>query len=107
MTSRSTCRWPGQSGATYVFYIYSPDERMPTASGVYIFAGATDQTTWRAAYIGQTQNFAARIPNHEQLNCASRNGATHIHLLGVDGGENARLQVESDLLAAIKPPCNG
>jgi hypothetical protein len=101
----ATCNWTGQSGAVYSYTIYPMDTQWNDVAGNYIFCKETSPSTWSAIYVGQTDSFKNRLPNHEKLPAAKRLGATHIHA-HVNTDEKARLKEEQDLIAACKPPCN-
>jgi len=98
--------WKGVSGNTYRYIVYGLDTRWNDVPGNYIFAKWTG-SRWVAVYIGETESFLQRLPDHEKIACARRNGATHIHAHVNNGGRDARRREESDLVAAHNPPCNG
>jgi predicted GIY-YIG superfamily endonuclease len=51
-------------------------------SGLYIFAYKGEQY-WHPLYVGQTDDFSARLSCHERWDEAVRKGATHVHALSV------------------------
>jgi excinuclease UvrABC nuclease subunit len=51
-------------------------------AGLYIFA-YFDGKLWRPVYIGKTEDFSSRLPNHERWDEALQIGATHVHALAV------------------------
>lgn len=75
-------------------------------AGNYAFAKETKPGFWKAVYFGQTKNLNQRHDNHEKEDCATRNGATHIHARLNSQGESARLAEEKDLILRWQPPCN-
>jgi len=101
-----TCVWTGASGKKYEYKIHTIDADWNDVPGNYIFAKETSQRNWEAVYIGETESFKDRLPNHNELPCIRRNGGTHIHA-HVNQDSQARLDEESDLLANIQTPCNG
>ena len=74
-----TCSWPLGNGEGIKFTIFSHKANWNYAAGLYIFAYRTDTIHWRAIYVGQTNDFSSRIPNHKRWNEAVRLGATHVH----------------------------
>ena len=100
MTKR-ICKW-----LEYEFTVYEPLEaRRQKDGGVYIFAKFNLSGTWNALYIGETESFAERLPNHEKWDRAERMGATHIHLR-VYYTEAMRKSVEKELINYYRPPLN-
>jgi len=100
------CKWRGTSGKEYMYGIYSIDGTWNDVPGNYIFARETKPHTWEAIYIGETESFKERIPNHNELPCVRRNGGIHVHA-HVNRDSQARLAEEKDLLANNTTPCNG
>jgi hypothetical protein len=66
---------------THEFTIYEMDTtNWNDVAGVYIFSGLNvQQTQWKALYVGITESFKTRHPNHERWEEAKRLGATHVH----------------------------
>ena len=104
-TTQTTCNWQGASGKLYSYTIYSLNTQWNDVPGNYIFAKQVPGG-WQPLYIGETQSFKTRIPNHEKWPCVRRYGVTHIHAHRNDGGTAARKAEETDLLARFDPPCN-
>jgi hypothetical protein len=102
----ATCIWTGKSGTKYEYTIYAIDTTWNDVAGNYIFAKQLPSGLWEALYIGQTDSFANRLPNHEALPCVRRNGGTHVHA-HTNTNKEARLAEEKDLLDNHNPPCNG
>ena len=100
-----TVEWTGASGKTYKYWVYE-NTNWKEEAGNYIFAKQTTRGSV-ALYIGETTNLAERLPNHEALPCARRNGLTHIHAHLNPNGQAARRQEERDLIANYSPACNG
>ena len=99
------CEWTGASGKKYLYNIYPIDTSWNDVPGNYIFAKETSSRNWKAVYIGETESFKDRLPNHNELSCVHRNGGTHIHV-HVNKDSSARLDEEADLLANTSTPCN-
>ena len=94
--------WGGQA---FVVYPYSVTD-WNDLPGVYIFAGL-DETRqwWLAKYIGSTNSFSRRLPNHERWREAQNRGATHIHACVIHSA-SMRLELEESLIRAYTPPLN-
>jgi hypothetical protein len=75
----SNCAWPLGNGQSLECNIYGSGTTWNQVAGIYIFAYQTDETHWRALYVGQTDDFSSRIPSHERWAEAVRLGATHVH----------------------------
>lgn len=99
------CIWTGASGKKYEYAIYPIGTDWSDVAGNYIFARESSPHKWEAIYIGETESFKDRLPNHNELPCIKRNGGTHIHA-HVNRDSQARLDEEADLLANNKTPCN-
>ena len=99
------CLWPIGNGQTSEFTIYSFNDQWKNVAGLYIFALQTNQTHWRALYVGQTDDFSSRIPYHEKWNSAVRLGASHVHARVVPLAA-ARDTLERYLIATLQPPMN-
>ncbi len=100
------CKWVGASGKEYLYTIYQMNTSWNDVPGNYIFAKETTPHNWEAVYIGETESFKDRLPNHEALPCVRSNGGTHIHAR-TNSNSQARLAEEKDLLDSHKTPCNG
>ena len=74
--------------------------------GNYVFAKQQANGTFTAIYIGETEDLGTRLADHERRPCAIKNGATHILVRANNGGEQARLREEAELIAHCKPVCN-
>ena len=97
--------WQGASGNNYVFDLLERGNVPSNAAGLYIFVRAT-QNAYFAEYIGQAGNLNTRLSGHEIWPAAQARGASQVHLMAWSGGEVARKNVESDLIARWNPPLN-
>jgi predicted GIY-YIG superfamily endonuclease len=104
-TEARTILWPGQSGNKYNYSIYEIGTNFNDVAGNYVYAEETKPNSWSPKYFGQTNNLKNRLSNHEKETCATRNGATHIHV-HANSSETSRLSEEKDLIVNWKPPCN-
>lgn len=99
------CTWPLGTGQTIEFTIDDPDTTTWNAvAGLYIFAYYNGQH-WIAVYVGQTEDFSTRIPNHEKWDSARRLGATHIHAKVVPQAAT-RDTLEQRLIEYLQPVLN-
>ena len=77
--------------------------------GVYIFAGPKripgPGDPWLPLYIGQTESFADRLPDHDMTSAAVEWGATHIHARIVSE-ERKRQLLEAILIKEYQPLLN-
>ncbi|MEE9303801.1 MAG: hypothetical protein V3U84_08430 [Thiotrichaceae bacterium] len=98
------CKWPLGNNRHIEFNIYDRNDSWNDVAGLYIFSYHT-ANGWHALYVGQAESFQARLPNHERLDEAVRNGATHIHALGVSQQAQRDLW-EKRLIQTLQPPMN-
>jgi hypothetical protein len=96
--------WPLGDGTPLTFTIHEFAAKWDPVGGLYIFAGM-DGGRWFPVYVGQTPDFSARIPFHEQWDTARHNGATHVHALQVGLAAN-RDRWEKMLIQHLNPPLN-
>lgn len=101
----ATCSWPLGNGHSLEFTIYSCEEKWNKVAGLYIFSYQASSGRWHPLYVGQTNDFSARLPSHERLATALRRGATHIHALAVPLQED-RDALESMLIRHLQPVMN-
>ena len=95
------CLWDGTD-----FSIYDPSTvNWRTRSGIYIFAFVNWNDLWEALYVGQADNFRARLSWHERWEEALHRGATHVHARVVPQAANRDL-IEARLIFAYQPPMN-
>ena len=98
------CTWPLGNGQTVEFNIYDPQiTTWKAVAGLYIFA-YDDGQYWQALYIGQTDDFSARLPHHERLDEAAQRGATHIHAVVVPPAANRDTLEIRGLFSCRHPP---
>ena len=101
-----TIIWVGASGKQYEYWISSMGMAFVDEPGNYIFVKETSPNNWIPIYIGQTESLKNRLTDYEKVPCVMRYGATNIHAHTTSGGEQARKEEETDLLAKWDPPCN-
>jgi len=105
----STMTTKGESGKTYSFGVYPMDQSFREIGGIYIiterFKNKEGQYRHRFIYIGQTEDFSTRFDNHHKSDCFAEHNATCICTL-VEGDEDNRFAIETDLIRQHAPPCN-
>ncbi|MEI8341203.1 MAG: hypothetical protein WCH43_06660 [Verrucomicrobiota bacterium] len=100
----------GASGKKYTLEAYPLSTTFKALGGIYAISKRIlnqDKTgTHTVLYVGQTGDLSARFNDHHKEDCWTRNSANCISIL-LEGTEARRLAIESDLVNAINPPCNG
>lgn len=91
-------------GQTLVMHIYESDTTWAERSGLYVFV-IPGEGCWHPLYIGETDNFKNRLPNHERWEEAALRGATHVHAVVVPQ-EATRRDLEERLIRRYQPPMN-
>ena len=92
----------------FEFDVYLPLSNWSAKPGLYIFVGWDSvQRLWRLPplYIGKTDSFLDRLPNHEKWPEAARQGATHVHLLVMERAD-LREEIEKALIEHYQPTLN-
>jgi predicted GIY-YIG superfamily endonuclease len=109
MGKAGTQNWPGKSGKTYSFNVWTIDTSFKEVECVYIYTKDIGDS-WQLVYVGQTEHLATRLEEHENGNedsdkCIQRSGATHIHV-HQESSKLTRILVETDLRNNFKWSCN-
>ena len=99
-------QWEGASGKKYGYWIYKIGTTFKDEPGNYIYAKESSPNRWRPVYIGETGSLRDRLADHEKEDCATRNGATHIHAHTSSNDVSVRRAEESDLIEKWNPVCN-
>lgn len=106
----SKITWTGISGTKYSFHCHPIGTNYLALPGVYIFCKKAPDGFWDALYVGECDLFCNRIDRdlrqHHKFYDVTLAGATHICTIHVDGGNAARLRVETDLRHGLQPPFN-
>ena len=90
----------------YVFTVLSKAQAdAETAPGIYVFAAPNGAGQWIAKYVGQTESFAGRLPNHPKWSVALLMGAKAVHCLHVPTQADRDL-IEAWMIQAYQPPLN-
>lgn len=99
------CSWPLGNGDYLVFDVFDKNEGWHAVPGLYIFAYILSNGDWKAIYVGKTDDFSSRMPNHDRLNDAIKKGATHIHAKVVMSDYDRSL-FERMLIQNLQPELN-
>lgn len=99
-----TVNWKSQDGTVLAFEPLLQNVDWSDASGLYLF-GCVKNSTWKIFYVGQTNNFSNRIPNHDRWNEAKRLGASHVLAVVVDS-QTKRDKYEKELIQELQPSLN-
>lgn len=91
--------WGGHNFTSYLM-----DGNWNDVGGIYIFTGVRNNA-WNAYYIGLTESFLNRQPNHERWREAQQLGATNVHALVV-ADIASRETIEKALIGRFQPPLN-
>jgi hypothetical protein len=96
----------GASGRLYSYYQGFQSDSWQNVPINYMFA-FWNGTIWVVRYIGQAENAATRMPNHERWNEAVRSyGATHVLNHVGSQSKETRETEERDLILSHNPPMN-
>lgn len=105
-TTSALVQWPGQSGKTYSYEVFSLNAAFQPLPGNYIYACQADGGNWVPIYIAQTRDLHQRLEGHVRLEDAVAHGATHLHAHYCSAGQAARCSEERDLIQRWQPVCN-
>jgi hypothetical protein len=111
MAKLGTLTLKGVSGTEYAFDVYPADANWADGIAcVYYVSKRTTKAdgggTHAAIYIGETEDLKNRHVDHHKQECFERNGYNCISIHH-ESNASARLRIETDLVKAINPPCNG
>ena len=98
--------WIGASGTRYQYEVYQVGDDLPAVPGNYICV-ALISNEWLPIYAGQAKKLSERLDDHHKMRCINGHGATHIHVRVNNGGKQARLDEEDDIIRNYPFPCNG
>ena len=109
MARISTVSFTGLSKKQYVFDVWKTDQQFRDTGAIYAISRRyPNGNTYShdVAYFGQTEDLSARFEDHHKQDCFEEHGANCICTL-VENDEDLRCAIETDLIRAYKPPCNG
>jgi hypothetical protein len=108
MAKLGTVKFRGASGTEYPFTAYSRDHVFEPIGAVYFVTRrerSEDGTHGHVRiYLGQTGDLAHRPFDHKTP-CFDEHGADCL-CVHAEPSESKRVNIESDLVHAFKPPCN-
>ncbi|WP_413174786.1 hypothetical protein [Anabaena azotica] len=96
--------WDLGNGESLTFDVFARNIGWNKVAGLYIFA-YQQGNMWYPLYVGQTDDFSSRLPNHERLPQAIQRGATHIHAVVIPQ-QRRRDILEKMLIQYLQPPLN-
>jgi len=97
----------GISGKQYSYEIFGIEQKFRAVAGNYAFVMKTPAQSYSILYVGETSDFSQRFNDqHIGLECSKRKGATHVFIRVNSGGNQARLDEETDIRKNYNPDCN-
>ena len=106
MDKKFSAKFIGISRKEYNFDFYDLNLEWSEVAGIYLMAKYDQASnTIYAIYVGETDNLKNRLSNHHKQSCFDRYGVNVLGWIG-EGNSHSRLNIESDLIQGIKPPCN-
>jgi len=106
MASLGTITLTGKSGDEYAFNIYARSTDFKAIGAVYVMSRVNDNGRYAIIYIGQTGDLSDRPLNHHKSACFDKHKADKV-LVHAESKESTRLNIETDLVRAYDPTCNG
>lgn len=97
----------GISGKPYRYWPSSiQSNSFKNEPGNYAFAKQVSANKYFIIYVGETSDLSTRFSGHHAAQCIRNHGVTHIltHTNTID--EKVRRSEETDLIRALRPPCN-
>jgi hypothetical protein len=92
------------NGESLNFHICNFGGNWLSVGGIYVFSYLA-KNGWFPLYVGQTEDFSTRLPNHERKSEAIKRGATHVLAVRVPLAAN-RDKYEKLLIVQLQPPMN-
>ena len=111
MSKLGTMTLTGASGVKYKFVIYSTDTNWNNNVRCVYYISRRQQKpgggfTHTNIYIGETEDLKERLGSHHKQGCFDQHNYNGVSILQ-ESNSNQRFGIEADLVAALKPPCNG
>jgi hypothetical protein len=99
----------GKSGKDYEFMVYPLRTKIRKIAGLYVIADRChkDSSAYRhqALYVGQTEDLSQPFEKHRKAKEFERHNANCICFYKEES-EDFRIEIERDLVAAMRPICN-
>jgi hypothetical protein len=110
MTKLGTLKLIGASGQEYSFDVYPSDtDWNDNIACVYYVSKRTRRSNSSGnhtkIYVGETDDIKDRFSSHHKMSCFESHRYNAISILQ-ESGRQKRLDIESDLIDALQPPCN-
>jgi predicted GIY-YIG superfamily endonuclease len=110
MAMIGTLTLTGESGTEYTFNVYPYSTEFKAIGAVYYISKRTENSEGKGShtkiYVGQTGDLSERFDNHHKEDCFIKNSANCKSVL-TEEDEDRRFEIETDLVIALNPPCNG
>lgn len=101
--------WKGASGREYSFFVHPVGTAYKAIGGVYLFC-TYENGIYSAVYVGETHDLNQRLntslQNHHAWPRGRLLGVTYFGTMAVPGGNQARINIETDLRQGINPSLN-
>lgn len=102
-----TCTWRGHSGRRWRFSVFDLDSPTLDLSAIFVLAREGDLfAAYRPLYVGEADSLGLHLPRAPERSAAAALGATSLHILYVDRGNEQRLSIWRDMIAHYAPPLN-
>jgi hypothetical protein len=98
--------WQGASGQWYVHSILPFSTSTSFDNANYIFVRREFDGRRTGLYIGQSDKFYQRLPDHEKVEDARRLGVNELHVHLLAASEADRFHIETDLRNGHRTPLN-
>lgn len=99
----------GASGNKYKFKVYLFDATFKEFGAVYYISKRTENSDGKGShtgiYVGETGDLSTRFNSHHKEGCFKEKNANCKSIL-LEEDEDKRLEIESDLIEHLNPPCN-
>jgi hypothetical protein len=89
------------------FTVQGIGERAPRRPGLFIYAKRSDDGSWQALYIGESDNLRARLAFNEIAADAMLLGASDVHIRDLSEPSAIRRELADRLIATNAPTLNG
>lgn len=98
--------WTGQSGQKYRYTVYMYGTVFGPGPANFIYVREARPGHYVPLYVGQTADLSDPFEDAIAAEGLRQHRVTHIHVRHSDAREEIRRAERSDLISALKPPCN-
>ncbi|MDE2462124.1 MAG: GIY-YIG nuclease family protein [Alphaproteobacteria bacterium] len=106
----ATIAFTGKSKKRYKFTVHPLGTEFKSVGAVYFITSRkktkSGSYVHTRIYVGETGDLSERFDNHHKEKCFKKHGANCI-CIHREEDEDARLEIEQDLIDLCDPPCNG